>query len=185
MLFNLILMLQRARRYDESLEVLRHAVTMRHSTDLYGSFRVWTAFEEAIRGNKEAAQQQLATLPPEIITDVRRPLHAMTELLLDVHFGRGDRKKLLRSIKDRLTQVFAGWHPCKAEPYTKYGYLRFIDIVSHHLHATHLWVWGQWYYRGVSWLLVPGLMLLIPLAVAVPPIGIFLLATLIYRARNR
>src|SRR6185503_15505341 len=77
MLYNLILMLQRVRRYDEALEVLRHAVTLRHSTDLYASFRIWAAFEEALRGNKEASQQQLALLPAEMITDARRPLHTM------------------------------------------------------------------------------------------------------------
>jgi hypothetical protein len=185
MLYNLILMLQRVRRYDEALEVLRHAVTLRHSTDLYASFRIWAAFEEALRGNKEAAQQQLAILPTEMITDARRPLHTMTELLLDVHLGRGDRKQLLKAIKERLGQAFAGWHPCSAEPYTKHGYLRFIDVVCHHLRATRLWIWGRWFYRGDRWLLVPALVILLPLAIAAPPIGILLMAVAFYRLRSR
>jgi tetratricopeptide (TPR) repeat protein len=73
MLYNLVLMLQRQDRYAESLDIIRHAVTLRHDEQLYEIFRVSAAFEEALLGNMGEATKHLASLPTNSMAPTSSP----------------------------------------------------------------------------------------------------------------
>jgi cellulose synthase operon protein C len=146
MLYNLSVMLQRARQDNEAYEVIRHAVELRHTAELYIVFRLWAAFEEALRHNRAAAEQHLTALSAEAITDERRPLFEMSKLLIEATADGVNRKQMLTTIKSRLREAFNRRRPYQADAYTKRAYLRFLDKVSHHLAATNLWLWGRWFY---------------------------------------
>ena len=62
MLYNLIIMLQRKKLYDDCREVIRYAVNMRHSDEIHDVFRLWAAFEEGLQGNVSEARKHLAAL---------------------------------------------------------------------------------------------------------------------------
>ncbi len=152
MLYNLILMLQRKRRYAESREVLRHAVTMRHSNELYETFRLWTAFEEALSGNVSQAEKHLATLQGVKINDNLRPLQGMICLLIDLSKQpeAERKKKMFKFVRERLRTSFGKTVPSKAARYVSTAYRRLLKVAGRE--SKMLWLWGWWYYRQSAWL---------------------------------
>jgi tetratricopeptide (TPR) repeat protein len=173
MLYNLVIMLQRKKRYEESREIIRHAVAMRHAGDLYESFRLWAAFEEALQGNLSQAQAHLSTLPAEHIKAYLRPVQAMAQILINLGQRSAIGKKdIFNAVRNGLTAAFGNTRPYQAARYVRAGYLRFLKVAARD--STRLKLWGWWYYRGTAWVTVLGLVLILPLAIVAPPLWIIL-----------
>ena len=166
MLYNLVIMLQRQKRFAESVEIIRHAVALRHEEELHATFRLWAAFEEALAGNSPAAAQHLATLTSENAQPKPQPLRTMTELLIDLHRQPAENgKSFAKIIRDRLRKAFEKRRPCNAPRYVRDGYRRFISKAAPQAGGLGFKLWGWWYYRGPVWFLIPAVALLITLFV--------------------
>jgi cellulose synthase operon protein C len=146
MLYNLVIMLQRKGRFDESRDVIRHAVALRHGGDLHQVFRLWAAFEEALSGNTTQAEHHLATLPTEAIQGHHRPVQIMTQLLISLSQPAGDAKTLRQAIRTGLRTAFGGQYPCHAPHYVRAGYRRFIPVAARRLGGMPFRLWGWWFY---------------------------------------
>jgi tetratricopeptide (TPR) repeat protein len=183
MLYNLILMLQRKGRYEESCELIRHAVSLRHGEDLYQVFRVWAAFEEALRGNIEQAEAHLATVPANDVREHLLPVKAMTQILATLSRQTdAERKQGLQTVQNRLKKTFGKRRPCKATRYARDGYWRFLDAAAPRVPGLRWWGW--WYYRGAAWLWYPALVAVLPLAIAAPPLAVVLIVFWMKRAQR-
>jgi cellulose synthase operon protein C len=174
MLYNLVIMLHRLGRHEEASEVIRHAVALRHSGDLYQTLCLWAAFEEAVRRNLAQAERHLATLPPESVTKERRPIRVMSRLLIRLlGASPAERPGLAREIPTTLRAAFSGSHPYATDHFTRNAYLRFIETAAQELGDRKLWLWGRWFHRGPAWLLAPVLALLVPAGLVFPPLWLF------------
>jgi hypothetical protein len=159
MLYNLMLMLQRRGRHEECRELIRHAVTLRHSDDLYGVFRLFAAFEEALSGNNELAGQHLAALPANAIKDDIRPLRVMTELLL-ARPEAADGRAFFKDARNKLRAAFKMRSPSRAGQYARAGYRRFMRAILRDSNDLGFRLWGWQYYWGTRWLWIPVILLL-------------------------
>ena len=185
MLYNLVIMLQRKGRVDESRDVIRHAVALRHGGELHEVFRLWAAFEEALQGNTALAEQHLATLPSDAVQEQHRPVQIMAQLL--VTLGRDpirDRKTFRKAVRTSLRAAFGKLHPYQATRYVRDGYRRLLSAPALEPGGGSLWVWGWWFYRGASWLWLVLLILLLPAVVVAPPLWL-LMAYLIFKRSQR
>jgi hypothetical protein len=181
MLYNLVIMLHRKGHYEESLEIIRYAVTLRHHGDLYETFRVWTAFEEALAGNLAMAERHLVSLPAEGISEQLRPLQVMTQLLLAQSGKSADQVSAsVRTIRTKLRSAFGQRHPYQTDQYTRDGYGRFISVAARAGGGMRLRLWAWWFYRGATWLwmLLLGIVA-VPMLLAAPPVGIVGIAIII------
>jgi tetratricopeptide (TPR) repeat protein len=176
MLYNLVLMLQRKGRYEESCEIIRYAVGLRHDVDLFETFRIWAAFEEALAGNTTFAQQHLNSLAADKLSPARRPLQVMTQILIDLRNRKfADKKSASRSIRSSLRVVFGDSPPSKSDPYTRGAFTRFIKAAATQGAGQDLRWWARWYWPETKFLwLLP--LLLIPFAIAVPGLWVIILA---------
>jgi tetratricopeptide (TPR) repeat protein len=168
MLYNLVVMMHRKGQFEEGWQIIRHAVTLRHTSDLHEIFRLWAAFEEALAGNISLAGQHLATLPPESIREGHRPLQTMTQLLIAQAEGKQDSP----AIRSQLRATFGKEHPSQAERYTRAAYRRFMAAVALQAGGFGLRLWGWWYYRGLAWLWIALMVVCAPLIFAAPPLAI-------------
>jgi tetratricopeptide (TPR) repeat protein len=184
MLYNLALMLQRARRFDEARDLIREAVTLRHTSDLYEYFRTHAAFEEALLGNADDARKHLAALPAgDHIRRDLRPLRAMTGILLGLDRPRSAEKdKRLANFKGAVKEAFDNVNPAKHPRIIREAYRRFALVADQKVPGAQFWT--SWYYRGTDWLRIGLLILLVPTVFVAPPIGAVCLYFLI-RERNR
>jgi tetratricopeptide (TPR) repeat protein len=171
MLYNLILMLHRKGRYDDCLEIIRHAKTLRHEGDLYETFVLWSAFEEAVHGNWSPAEASLSCLSNDRIKDDDRPLWTMSRLLVDnSRKTRAERIEASPAVRASLAKSFQRNLPYQHPKYTRDAYWRFIKIIS--LDRAALRLWGWWFYRKHSWFGVALVILFLPLVIAFPPSAI-------------
>jgi hypothetical protein len=183
MLYNLVLMLQRKGRYEQSRDVIRHAVALRHEEQLYEVFRLWAAFEEALLGNTTLAEQHLATLPVEAVKEHNRPVQIMTQLLITL--GRessADSKTLRRTLQTSLQAAFRKTHPCRATRYVRDAYRRFVAAAAPKAGGFGFRLWGWWFYRGASWWRIFMAVGLVPVVVVAPPLAILFLFLLLKRS---
>jgi hypothetical protein len=170
MLYNLIIMLQRLKRYDETRDVLRHAVGLRHEENLYAIFRLWAAFEEALGSNNAAAEQHLTTLSIDRIPDGFRPIHAMTRLLIRIRAEPpATRASLSKTIRKDLSTGFGDLRPYRASRYVRDAYHRCISVVARETGLSSIRWWGWWNYRGTSQLWSLAVLILALLGFAFPP----------------
>jgi len=175
MLYNLVIMLHRKGHYEESLEIIRHAVTLRHNKDLYETFRAWTAFEEALAGNFAAAERHLVSLPAEDISEQLRPLQVMTQLLLAQPVKSADQaSNIVGTIRSRLRSAFGQRRPYETDQYTRDGYARFIGAAARAGGGMRLRMWGWWFYRGAAWSWMLLGIAALPAVLAAPPLGILI-----------
>jgi tetratricopeptide (TPR) repeat protein len=175
MLYNLVIMLQRKGRHEESSGVIRHAVALRHGAELHELFRLWAAFDEALLGNIVLAEQHLATLPAEAIQEQHRPLQLMTQLLITL--GREphqNRRTLCQTVRTSLRAAFGKGHPFQAARYVRHSYRRLLSAPALDPGGAGLWIWGWWYYRGAAWLWVALIILALPAALVTPPLWLVL-----------
>ena len=170
MLYNLVLMLHRKGRYEEGREIIRHAVSLRHERELYGTFRLWAAFEEAVEGNDDLALQHLALLPTEDVKEYYQPLFPMTRLLLDLRKGGVSNNTRFKEVRDKVKSIFGTTRPSKRVLYVRDGYGRLLKAAAPTAGGLQLRLWGLWYYRQIAWFKVMGLMMLVPLAFVIPPL---------------
>jgi hypothetical protein len=171
MLYNLVIMLQRLKRHEESREIIRHAVQLRHEERLYEEFRLWAAFEEAISGNLLEAEAHLAALAPENVKEHNRPLQIMARLLVDfLRKSTIEKKCFLGTIRKQLPAAFGKGHPAAATQYVRDSYKRFISVVSSRSDGIEFRLWGWWQYRGAHWLWIPGILVCLLLGIFVPPL---------------
>ncbi len=185
MLHNLIIMLQRKGRYEESREIIRHAVALRHGAELYEVFRLWAAFEEALLGNTTLAEQHLATLPVEAVKELHRPVQIMTQLLISLGQARAaDSKTLRRTLQTSLQAAFRKTHPCRATRYVRDAYRRFVSAAAPKAGGLGFRLWGWWFYRGAGWWPIILAIPLLPVAVAAPPLAIILIFLLLRYSRR-
>jgi tetratricopeptide (TPR) repeat protein len=182
MLYNLVIMLQRKKQYEQTREIIRYAVNLRHGDEFHDVFRLWAAFEEGLQGNMEEAQAHLAALPAKILRASLEPIRVMTQILIQIRQPAADRKDLLQTIKSRLRSAFGTTHPCNNVRYVRDGYGRFLRAASKELNGLALWGW--WYYRGKDWFKVGLLALLLPFGILLPPFGIILIIALLKRLRQ-
>jgi hypothetical protein len=177
MLYNLIIMLQRLKHYDETREVIRHAVGLRHEENLYAIFRLWAAFEEALGWNNAVAEQHLTTLSQDRIPDGFRPIHTMTRLLIRVRAEPPEtRASLSKTIRKEVSTSFGNSRPCRASQYVRDAYRRFISVVARETGSSGIRWWGWWYYRGTSQLWSLAVLILALLGFAFPPAFVFCVA---------
>ncbi len=154
MLYNLILMMHRAGRYDESLEIIRHGVELKHSEDLYESFRIWAAFEEALLGRAEVAEAHLSALPREKVKQHLLPNEAMTRVLIQtVRQTPEQRHASLPQIREQIKKSFGDQHPCRHSGYPRISYRRFLRVMAPQVNGIRWWGW--WYYIDMTWISVP------------------------------
>ncbi len=170
MLYNLVLMLVTKRRHDESRDVIRHAVNLRHQHDLYEVFRAWAAFEEALLGNADACRQHLARLPAKL-GPTAHPVRKMAEVLLYQQGGSceipppipgkeadaagarpnsqgGPARELTNAeIRAKLKAGFVGARPDKANIYVREAYRRFMRVAGKNRFLLRVWAW--FFYHGV------------------------------------
>jgi hypothetical protein len=183
MLYNLVIMLQRQGCYDESREIIRHAVALRHGEDLYEQFCLWAAFEEALLGNAAQAEQHLVAFSAKNTKGHLRPLLVMTQILIrssrEPASGAGERSRMVRK---ELRVAFDKRHPSQSTRYVRAGYRRFLTVVSRD--SASLWCWCWWFYRGQRWLWVPVLVVLIPVALFTPPLWFFLFIAVLRHAQR-
>ncbi len=185
MLYNLVIMLQRKGRHEESRDVIRHAVALRHGEDLYEIFRLWAAFEEALLGNTTLAEQHLANLPDEAVKEHHRPLQIMTQLLITLsRDSAADRKTLRRTFQTTLRAAFRNTHPSRATRDVRDGYRRFLSAAAPNVGGLGFRLWGWWFYRGASWWPIILLIPFLPFVVAVPPVWIVLIYFLLRRSQR-
>ena len=183
MLYNLILMLQRKARHEEARELIRHAVSLRHGEDLYQSFRVWAAFEEALQGNAAGAEAHLATLPAGELDEPLRPVRTMAQLLSDLdHATDRPNRPTLRKVQNALREVFGKRRPYHTNRYVRDSYWRFLKVAAPRLPGLRWWGW--WYYLGPTWMVIPVLISLLPFALLVPPLTIPV-AILVWKSTQR
>ena len=177
MLYNLIIMLQRLKRYDETREVIRHAVGLRHEENLYPIFRLWAAFEEALGWNNTSAKHHLATLSVDRIPDGFRPIHAMTLLLIRVRDEpSATRASLSKTIRKEVSTSFGKRRPCEASQYVRDAYRRFIAVIARETASPAIRWWGWWYYRGAMRLWPLAVLILVPVGFIFPPALVLLIA---------
>ncbi len=149
MLYNLVMMLHRQRRYGEGREIIRHAVTMRHGVELHELFRLWAAFEEALLGNTARAEQHLATLPAEAVQEQHRPLEVMTQLLVALHRDSvTEPDALRRTIRTSLRTAFKRKDPRHAARFVRDSYRRFLSVAAPRAGGVLFRLWGWWFYFG-------------------------------------
>ncbi|HTD88045.1 MAG TPA: hypothetical protein VK850_15835, partial [Candidatus Binatia bacterium] len=147
MLYNLVLALQRHGGEDEALEVIRHAVAMRHWQDLFEVFRSWAAFEEAVRGNMAQAERHLAAVPVASTNDYAKCFRVMAQLLVDCSKTLPPEERITsRMVRQRLKATFQNRHPYLGDACTKSAYHRFIRKASGQL-GTGVRLWGWWYFN--------------------------------------
>ncbi len=183
MLYNLTIMLQRRRRHEEARELIRHAVSLRHTENLYESFRVWAAFEEALQGNAAEAEAHLATLPAGELDKHLHPIRTMTKLLGALERpADGSERPTLRAVRNELRASFGKRRPCQASRNVRDSYWRFLKAAA--LRLPRLRWWGWWYYRGPAWLVIPVVIALLPAAFFIPPLAIPL-AVLLWKTYQR
>jgi tetratricopeptide (TPR) repeat protein len=146
MLHNLIVMLQRAGRYEETLEVIRHAVALRHGESFYEEFRLWAAFEESLAGNPDQAEAHLANLPAEVKEHLK-PVRSMAELLVTLQrHPPADNREARRLVRAGLLKAFPAAPPCRCQAYAREGYRRLVKAVA--ARSGSLGLWPSWFYRG-------------------------------------
>jgi hypothetical protein len=183
MLYNLVIMLQHKKRYEESREIIRHAVNLRHGEELHDVFRLWAAFEEGLLGNPGAAKAHLAALPAGFSPASLGPVRTLTEILIDIHEAGSEKGRLFESIKSRLKEAFGKLRPCQSPRYVRAGYRRFMRAAAKEVDGLSFWGW--WFYRGYEWLglglLLAMVLLMVPLGFAVSPL---LIALMIYFGRR-
>ena len=182
MLYNLVIMLQRKKQYEQTREVIRYAVNLRHGDEFHDAFRLWAAFEEALQGNIEEARTHLAALPVRVSRAGLEPVRAMTQILIQLRQPGGDSKQVLQTVKSNLRAAFDKSRPCRSVRYVRDGYGRFISTASRQLNGLALWGW--WYYRGGDWFKLAMLTLALPFAFVVPPLGLVLLFTVLRRSQR-
>jgi tetratricopeptide (TPR) repeat protein len=183
MLYNLVIMLQHKKRYEESREIIRHAVNLRHGEELHDVFRLWAAFEEGLLGNPGAAKAHLAALPAGFSPASLGPVRTLTEILIDIHEAGSEKGRLFESIKSRLKEAFGKLRPCQSPRYVRAGYRRFMRAAAKEVDGLSFWGW--WFYRGYEWLglglLLAMVLLMVPFGFAVSPL---LIALMIYFGRR-
>jgi tetratricopeptide (TPR) repeat protein len=147
MLYNMVIMLQRLGRCEESRQVIRHAVSLRHSQELYAVFKAWAAFEEALLGNIDEAAKHLSGLPSAGIDEDLKPVIAMVRLLIELArkpgLSRTERSKMVRK---NIRAGFGRLRPYKAGHYVRKGYRRFFQVVSRDSWSLRFWSW--WFNYG-------------------------------------
>jgi tetratricopeptide (TPR) repeat protein len=186
MLYNLTTMLHRKGRYTESREVVRRAVRLRHSEDLYQSFRVWAAFEAALEGELPAAGQHLETLSADEVKHHLRPLFEMTRLLIARPQEQASGEKaFFARIQAKMKSSFGKRHPSASGRYVRDGYRRFIRAVTQDSRDWRFRLWCRWYYRGLGWLWAPGMLVIIPLIAVAPPLAMVAIAAFVIMARRK
>ncbi len=148
MLNNLVLMLQRKHRYAESREVVRHAVSLRHSEHLFANFRIWAAFEEALDDNLTLAAQHISSLPGTLKEHLE-PLRAMAELLILRGKTPGEKPPaFFKKVRSRLKKSFGKRLPNQTEPYVQNAYKRFCRRLSNEPAPLAFRLWSTWFYWG-------------------------------------
>jgi tetratricopeptide (TPR) repeat protein len=177
MLYNLIIMLQRKKLYDDCREVIRHAVNLRHSDELHDVFRLWAAFEEGLLGNISEARTHLAALPAAASPPGLAPVRTMTEILLKIREPGLGKRGLLKEIKSRVKAAFAKIRPCKSSRYVRDGYCRFLRAASKEVGGLSFWGW--WFYRQTDWFKLAPILALAPLAVFEPRVAVIVLVLLV------
>jgi tetratricopeptide (TPR) repeat protein len=144
MLYNLAIMLQRKKRYEENREVIRCAVSLRHSDELHDVFRLWAAFEEGLLGNLSEARAHLAALSAGLSRPRLGPLRTMTQILIEIRQPDSDLNP--KQIKSRLKAAFGKTSPANADRYVRDGYRRFLRVASPQVRG--LAFWGWWHSHG-------------------------------------
>jgi len=172
MLYNLVVMLHRQGKFQEGLEIIRHAVRLRHGENLHQVFRLWAAFEEALAGDIPLAERHLATLPLESVPEAGRPLQEMTQLLIALQQKATDDRPDARAVRSRLRAAFGKKHPYQEDQYTRDGYARFIGVAMRQTGGVALRLWSLWYYREAAWIWIALAILCAPLVVLTPPLWI-------------
>jgi hypothetical protein len=184
MLYNLVIMLQRKGRLEETRRIIRHAVSLRHGEDLYPVFRLWAAFEEALDGKAALAREHLAALPKEAVKEGYLPLYAMTQLLIDVSEPVPGEGYSFQEAKAKLRSAFAKKRPCQASVYVREGYKRAVKRIGVGPGSFGFRTWALWNYRGSRWGILLAVACLSPLVLAAPPLAIPLLA-LVFVTRSK
>lgn len=185
-LYNLMLVFQQLRRYDECRELAEHAVGLRHADDQsYADFCITAAFEDALAGNLDSARKYLATIPADSSPLRHQTVRKMTELLLEISGPSQPQNLARKRIKGALKQLFDNRPPCEAEKYVRDGYHRFLKAASQQVGS--LGLWGTWFYRGTRWLMYPLIIALIPAAAFFPGLLIVIAVCLyfMYVKRSR
>ena len=177
MLYNLIIMLQRKKLYDDCREVIRHAVNMRHSDELHDVFRLWAAFEDGLQGNISEARTHLTALPAAASPPGLAPVRAMTEILLQLREPNLDKRGGLKEIKSRLKAAFEKIRPSQSSRYVRDGYCRFLRTASKEVKGLSFWGW--WFYRQTDWLKLAPVLVLAPLAIVEPRVVVIFLVLLV------
>jgi tetratricopeptide (TPR) repeat protein len=145
MLYNLVIMLQHKQRYDESREIIRYAVNLRHGDELHDVFRLWAAFEEGLMGNPTGAKAHLAALPKGFSPSNLGPVRTLTEILIEIYEPGAEKGRLCQTIKTRLKTAFNKTRPSQSPRYVRDGYRRFLRAASKEVSG--LKIWGWWFYR--------------------------------------
>jgi hypothetical protein len=166
----LVLALVRCRREDEAVEIIRHAVSLRLAGDTYLSFKTWALFEEAVRGNVDAANGHLQDLDGATVPDSLTAEFILAQSVLKVlNAPAGERRKVFKTVRRDIAGIVPGRGAAFYPSAIRRAYGRAVRRLRQDMGGLglRLWLWRRW--LGSGWLVIASLAALIAFVLLVRP----------------
>jgi hypothetical protein len=94
----------------------------------------------------------------------------MTRALTDLRAAELNDGGRFEKLRQELKSAFGKRQPSQYVLYVRDGYSRLLKAAALNGGGLGLRLWGLWYYRQTAWLIVLGLVILLPVALAFPPL---------------
>jgi cellulose synthase operon protein C len=140
------LILRALNRYEEAEKISRKAIKIEAEDGSLPEFRVWLAFEDALAGRTQAAEQFLDLVDQDQLSDTVRIQLAFTMQLVYVQENQEvNRRVLLESVKTRIDEALAEFAPKVRNPDLTRSYQRFVQALARDIGGLNakLWAWKQ------------------------------------------
>jgi tetratricopeptide (TPR) repeat protein len=127
-------------RMEEARRVANYALDLPAEDPSSDDFRVWLAFEEALDGRTDRADEMLAVVDEDELDDVPRVLHALTVALVQVQ-RRG--RPAFAEARDRGLEAVKEFAPKTDDADLQLSYQRWARRLAKDAGGLAAWIWAR------------------------------------------